>query len=381
MRLLVWNIKFFSLNRIAEPSPGRMKSVESAWRSSHILDHIGGGNPDMFILIENRSSQGKLGSLAGGNGAEGALLLLKYLRAMQDDQDWRLVPPQKLVQAPDLADQLQYTEVISVYFKNSVFDFRGPYVWPEADPAAGAKVAVPAGATTEAYPDPWSSCLPAGNHYAGQAQFFKPAADGGGELRFGGNPGEGVYKRKPFLTKFRERGGTNRDFTIVTSHPSPGVDSQTSTASLPSIRELADVADNEVMVLCGDFNINVQDPSVLDGAVLGLLRMCHFSHPRIAAANGPTIVKNVGTATPESYLGTGLLDNFFLRYGATARPAALPTGSIVNMVTGTADYPSDMNATLAALQGHTDTFRELRNYGHIGYAPGTSDHLGVSIDL
>lgn len=381
MRILVWNIKFFSLSTIDEAAddPRQMKTPRSAWRNHHILQTIEAGDPDVFIIIENRSSPGQLGSLAQGNGAAGALRMLHFLR-LQDDRlgrhsQWSLVPPLRLVGVDAVDRPRQYTEVISVFYKHRALDFQGPFLWPRDNPARGSKVAIPptpAHAPAGAYPAPWDHALPAGNHFAGQFCFW----DGAGRpLDFGG-----AAQRNPFLTKFVERAGARRTVNIVTSHPRPVLrDAISAAAQLGSIGNIANPPAGTVNVLCGDFNIDISDrrDNQFGGTGYEVLGWDGYQ-VLVQPSAGPTLVKNVPEAMTDAYFQRHSLDNVLIRYGAP--PRAAPSATIVDMVAGAPGYASDMATPLGAMPSN-DVFRYLENYGHIGYLDGTSDHLAISADI
>lgn len=384
MRLLVWNIQFFSLNKIAQPPlapihPMQTKTPESAWRNLHILNHVGSGAPDVFIVIENLSGKGARGGLATGDGAAAALLLLQYLRAVDAAADWCLVPPLRLIGAIPVENERPYTEVVSVFYRNSALDFRGPFVWPKDAPPSGEKVALPAPATAGPYPDPWANALPAGNHFAGQYLF---ARSDGSPLEFGGD-----YQRNPFLTTFAERAGARRVVNIVTSHPKPtGTDKVTAAAQLGAIGTIAAIPANTVDVLCGDFNIDIagraddQFGGTGYEVLTGMMEDGVGYEVLVQPSAGATTILNVGSATAAGYKKPQSLDNVLVRYGTGARAAA-PSATIVDMVAGVAGYPSDMADALGTIGTDDGLFRRLDNYGHIGAWPGTSDHLAISADL
>lgn len=385
MRVLIWNIKFFTLNTICEASddPMQMKTPRSAWRNHHILQTIESGNPDVFIIIENRSSPGQFGSVAEGNGAAGALLMLHYLRA-QDGRlgrhsDWCLVPPLKLVGREPVDRPNPYTEVISVYYKNSTLDFRGPFLWPQDAPTGEAKTAMPPTPhhpPVGPYDAPWDNALPPGNNFAGQYLFWGPRPDYR-PIDFGG-----AAQRNPFLTQFAERGGPKRTINIVTSHPRPANrDAVTAAAQLGSIGNIAGPGPNTVNVLCGDFNIDIagRQNGSFGGTGYETLQMSGYS-VLIQPSAGGTMVRDVGAATADNYLKAESLDNVLVAFGRDTPGEGAATADIVNMVTGAPGYPSDMANALGAI-GSDDEFRQLDNYGHVGYLYGTSDHLAISTDF
>src|SRR3989442_1018008 len=225
MRLLVWNIQFFTLYRIADDrhivnkKTGKtvrepmISAMQSMLNLNLIVDTVRRANADIFVVIEVLSGQGAIGGLISGNGSQAVLYLLEQLRKQQND--WCLVPLLRTVNQDHLASKT-YTEGVGVFYRSANLDFIGPYVWPNAAPPPGVeKVAVPAGVAAGAYPPPWNNCLPANNFYAGQARFFADVARTR-ELTF-----PKPYHRRPFLTRFNERAGQQRTITLLSVHTAP----------------------------------------------------------------------------------------------------------------------------------------------------------------
>src|SRR5437868_4166356 len=155
MRLLVWNIQFFTLNRIADDShivdkktgatirEPMVSAMQSMLNLNLIVDTVRRANPDIFVVIEVLSGQGAIGGLIEGNGSQAVLYLLQRLRKL--NPDWCLVPLLRTVNRDHLASKT-YTEGVGVFYRSANLDFIGPYIWPNAAPQGGEKVAVPAGA-------------------------------------------------------------------------------------------------------------------------------------------------------------------------------------------------------------------------------------------
>ncbi len=384
-RLVVWNIERFSINTINKSSGAdigeRLSNIaSSAWRNGYIRTI--GATADIFVVIEVQSGRGDLGSLVTGKGGQGVLFLLDWLR-LNYNVNWCVVPPLKLVGPIDTGERLNYTEAIAVFFRNDRVNFTGPYIWPNDD----SGVAVPPGAATAgAYPPPWNNALPALNYFAGQAEFFKNPGNRTGNFDYI----SGNYRR-PFLTTFTEV-GTGRVLKILSVHPSPGANTVTVVNSLADIVEIQPSAAAQVVVVAGDFNINLKSTSTTQSQGYWSLKNSARFSQRItstnAGTNGITRFKKVSQATPDSYLTNQALDNIFLRYdGGLAAPAP-NNPRIINPVTGTDEYNSAMILSLAQINqfnasaiSRTNSFRDLVNFGHIGPRPGTSDHLPLVIDI
>jgi endonuclease/exonuclease/phosphatase family metal-dependent hydrolase len=404
-RLVVWNVNRFSINTINDSS-GKNTSekltniVQSMWNNGFLRTIA--ATADIFVLIEVQSSRSVLGSLIGGSGEQGVLFLLRWLQK-NHNANWYVVPPLKLVGLTDEGEKANYTEGIAVFFRNDRVNFTGPYIWPTV-----GNFARPAGsATAGPYPDPWTNALPANNYNAGQFEFFKTPLTRTGEFDWiSGN------FRRPFLTNFTEM-GTGRVIKLLSVHPSPGIKKNVVQVvnSLSDIVEIQPSGSPQVVVVAGDFNINVKaaKKSTITGpkASTGYWSLNHtagFSQKFGATAtstNGITTINQVNDtisekthqvtkagSTPTTYLTELGIDNVFLRYdGGVAQPLA-NNPRIINPVTGTDEYASSMLQSLAQINQFYKTepervaqFRNVMNYGHIAHWEGVSDHLPLVIDI
>src|SRR5690606_27901521 len=143
LKLLVWNIQNFTLNKI-NPAigdqavvslPGTAPLIQVPYnnlRDNYIVSNVTSSDPDIFVLIEVISGKGTKGSLVSGKGAQGLLQVLKRLRATSDQ--WCLVPALKLVNKINITEidgegdsednallallnEGQYTEGIGVFYR------------------------------------------------------------------------------------------------------------------------------------------------------------------------------------------------------------------------------------------------------------------------
>lgn len=379
-RLMIWNIQFFTIKRIHYTKGANLKERllnvgQSVVNRAHILNNM--VNAHIFVLIETLSSRGVLGTLIGGKGAQGVQLLLTCLR--EQNADWCLVPPLKLVGANEAGETSNYTEGIAVFYRSDLLDFLGPYIWPQQ-----GNTARPAGTTPPGpYPQEWADGLPANTTYAGQFQFFSDVARTQELLFVGGN------NRRPFLTTFRERNAPGRLIKLVSSHPSPGTDATTAVSKLLEIREIAEANTPQIVALAGDFNLNVFATDVASKQAYRGLKLEDFQQhfTTDTSGNGCTRVRYVPEATSTAYLRHEGLDNIFTRYdGGLQRPAHNP--QIIDRVVGVPGYPTDMSRSLGQLAldfpdqiERTNRFRLLLNYGHIAAQRGTSDHIALVLDL
>lgn len=271
---MAWNIQFFTGNKLPE---GRVSGLAGR----HIVDAIGQIAPDILVIIEVRTGEGKgVGSLATGNGPGGLEILHNNLGGQ--GAGWYVVPPQVLNQQPPpprYIGGVTYFEAIGVFFKGPVpahnyagFDFLGPNVWTQhgavsrGNPALGAQ---PYDGTQYAKYLPTTPPRMCGynnlnqNCFAGQAQFNDA---GGGLLTFPDRA-----DRMPFFTAFWDA-ANNRVIKLVSVHLPP-----TPRRAQLAMQSLATAAANVaqplvtgpppsqdvkgVQVIVGDFNINASDPN------------------------------------------------------------------------------------------------------------------------
>jgi len=412
--LLIWNIQNFTSNKIL-PGLGAVPVFDIQGRQVKLIDKnqfrlhyiISATNPDIIVVIETISGQGVKGSLITGAGSVGALALLEAIRQAQGNQNWMLVPPLKLVDSlqvqemedddtgelnSELLKEGAYTEGISVYFNSSKLSFLGPYVWPDSarvpqtypngDPR---KVAVAQAAFTQGYPPPWNDTLPPGNHRAGQYGYFENIQNQWRELLF-----PGLGSRRPFFTKFQEA-GTNRIISLVSLHfpPNAPAAGQALAALTRYFGLIYQIAQNEVILLAGDYNIDylVQEGPEYDR--LGSIRMDGFepllTHETVSTS---TIYRTVQAhATATNYLGNKGLDNVAVRYGS--QQARHPRNlAILNRVIDSPDFKALMLTPLPEIlklkePEQTQCFLFPQNYGFLGPIKntGTSDHLAIALQF
>lgn len=403
LKLLVWNIQNFTLNKIdttigdniSIPVGGRMPSGMvrfNSLRSDYIVNNIIDSDPDIFVLVEVISEQGVKGSLVTGKGQEGLLVLLERLRAK--NEEWCLVPALKLANKVnineiyggslntassyyELLTEGQYTEGIGVFFRSDRVDFVGPFLWPrEGDNYNKTKIAEPPrpGVERGPYPEPWQQCLPEGNYYAGQ--YIYPSTAFNGLLKF-----PGIQSRVPFLTRFVEKGESGRMITLASVHFPP----QYSSARVALLRlagffrELR-LRDNEIQIIAGDYNLDFgADVSFSRGR----LREYGFV-PFLGAGAPSTMFRSPRDATPANYLRDLTLDNIAVRMGRNAYRVA-PEITVLNRVDDP-DIPTYMCTTMGQInqlppRRRIPTFRLPMNFGYLGPAPGTSDHLAILATL
>jgi len=346
MRILIWNIQFFTNNRVigqqgANPAETLANQQSAQANLNLITSTVAEADADIFVILETLSSQGNLGTLGTGNGPDGLLTVLAALQ--QVNAAWRVVPPLRC-NPREILDGHTYTESVGVFWRSDRLNFTGPWVWPGGN-GPSAPNAVPA-----AYPDPWAAAC--GNVTAAAQCIFH--RDNGEELTFP-NP----LSRRPYLTTFNDG---NRTLKLFSVHTKPGTDAQTATARMLAIDPAVwTPADNEVSVFAGDFNLNLLALTPLEQAALALFTWEDFSLRQIHQPR-PSRYLRRAEAQPNAYHTNEIFDYAFVRYGQNARPNPVLPGLVVDRVSGMntqnglPDFTTDMNQSLANISNLQTTF-------------------------
>lgn len=440
-RVLYWNIEQFGINKINNPSMVRQtgstlsKNVASGQRLWHILNTFFLNIPDIFVVVETSTGAGNgEGSLITAGGRDGALELLNLLRVYFGNQ-WKLVPPLIL-------GGMNRTEGISVYYNSNNLSFSGPWGWQGAANSSDsvANIGVP---NLAAYAAPWNNCLPAvavpggninaginSNRLAGQWQFR-------GVPPLGGVPGPllnfpAMNYRPPFLTTFWDA-ANNRTIKLLSYHAPPhNPAAANGTNTISQIDEIINLGANEVAVIVGDFNVDINDAPNVATAYNNLIGLGYtrYINPSPAPATYPvqgyvsTHMKHGGKrgATPWNTNGypaygyavtefrgrnTSSIDNILTRYGGLGAGGPAANMTIVNRIAGSPynrvmpipagaapgalAYNSSMvlNALgepialpLAGIApGNVGALSYFRGWDNYGKIRSTSDHMALIIDI
>ena len=405
MKILVWNIKFFSKNRIVGQTATGYSTVENASRTkndaaralqslTYIRSTVSRTDPDIFVVVEPRASAGTPGTLADSDsgGPAGLILLLAHLRATLS-ATWCLVPPLRInsTRTDPIDKGSQYTECIGVFWRSDRLTFTGPW----QNTASGAR---PAGVLPAiVYAPPWDAVVPALTTFAGQCLFQDQTKN---EPAFVGFPLP--TSRLPFRTTFTEIGGTARLIDLYSLHldTHEGALAATALLKLPFSE-----THNKLTVIAGDFNVDISGMTTMEGTAMNSLDEFFVQlYPGPATyvlGKGnrypPTIVKSGPEADPGSYAKKATYDYGLVHYSAGAVPVG-QTCQVIDRVAGTPDFVG--RGMSYALKDFTrpedpiplDIFRNRVNYAKIGtpavlasspavLADGTSDHLPILVTV
>ncbi|HEX6041109.1 hypothetical protein [Longimicrobium sp.] len=376
MRILVWNIQFFTDNRISGQPGGTVQQTAANAEGAlanllYIISTVEQTDPDVFVVLETLSSQGGLGTLGTGGGPDGVLGLLAELRGLHSTQ-WFAVPPLR-VNPHQAVEGRTYTESVGVFWRDDRVRFDGPWSWPAgATNAVGPSV--PGAGAAGTYPAPWDAAVPAGTTAAAQYTF---TGANGQEILF-----TGQGHRRPYLTTFTERNGAQRRVNLFSVHTKPGTTAGTAVARLGQIMNAGFMPNaGEVVVFAGDFNVDVRNPNAVEWAQVAGLAFSRLTPVAISptpAANPPSIYYPRRSATPGQYRRNELLDWALVSYGAGALPAPVLPLLVLDRVAGTAPggglpaVTRDMGQTLATIQAA----QPLPTYA-IAPAPGGAVRAGA----
>lgn len=411
-RVMVWNIQFFTQTRImptwfddnGEPQGwstyAQLQELQQRTRACRDLieETVAAVDPDVFAVIEARTSQGNVMELADGGGPDGLRTICQTLRGNLNS-NWCLVPPLRLNPRDDLALQT-YTETVGVFYRADRMQFTGPYVWPGVD-ATGAPSRtgppVPPGTAQYAaarYPEPWHYYVPPGTTAAACCRYFK----GTQEVVFTED-----LNRRPYCTDFTNL-RTGHPFRLFTVHFRPDSQAAACLARLLDGNWVPPVwttpTANQTIVVAGDFNVDLRGHV---GRVIPLLR----PYPVLVGGHlrfpWPSTIKRLKVATDSAYLKAETYDYGLARWGAAVTPAPLPEfpGLVGDLVLGVPPIAGlglppipgrglpvvpfnsrmqDSLATIAATPGGAGArdarFRLRANYGRISPpGKGLSDHF------
>lgn len=344
MRILMWNIQFFTNNRItAQPGTTQQETLANQQSAQANLDFITStiveADADIFVVLETLSSQGEIGTLASGGGPDGLLTILAALR--QIDANWCLVPPLRC-NPQEILNGHTYTESVGVFWRNDRLQFTGPWYWTGGN---GPSHPLPNNAAT--YNAPWDACVPPNMNRAACCRYFRQNYE---EIFF---PDQ--VNRRPYLTTFQDLNG--RRLKLFSVHTKPGTAAQTATARMTGIYMPSIVpGQNEVSVFAGDFNLNLIGLNTVQSAAVQLFALSNFNLPNMFQPNNalpPSRYLPRNSSAPNGYLTDQLFDYAFVRYGQGAQPNQPLPQVVIDRVPGVASpnglpqFSTHMNQSLA----------------------------------
>lgn len=392
--IMCWNIKFFTNQNFSTIS--RTDSLSA----QHLVDVVRLVNPDILVVIEVRSGDtGGVGHLISNTGGTAGVLQLQGFLGF----GWNAVPPLVLneAQAPYQATRTTYFEGIAVFFKSAVLDFIGPWLWTGQVPQSRAAVNP---ANVAAYGGSWANALPAGapaaigfagggivatqNQFAGQPLFVD---NGGHQLSF-----PALWGRNPWYTAFWDK-VNNRVIKLVSVHlPPPG------NREREALRRLGDIADVNlpitgadtvgVEVICGDFNVNIQNANHNASYQAGNLN--NYTPVFGAGGNRATLIRRAKAKQTAPFLRTPtnwlrldrqgnftVFDNFLVRYYGGGGPVNGQAVFDWVLLQKPSPNPPNANAYMATPLNQILTDDQFVNKFNYGKLRNTSDHLAVAADV
>jgi hypothetical protein len=402
MRLLFFNIKFFTQSRVNDASGATAAAqLDNQQRSqanlNYIVSTVNRANADVFVVIEVRTKAGQIMTLAPGKGPPGLLDILNALRGPPPQTPWYLVPPLR-INPRKVLETRTYTETMGVFWRNDRVTFQGPLFWPlnaaGTAPSPTGPPVIPGSPNIAAgYPAPWNAAVPPGTNQAAWCRFFNH----GQEVEFIHD-----VSRRPYITDFLEL-ATGRTIRVISVHLSPNVTAQAGLARIVGLPAPVWVpAPGNVTAIAGDFNIDLRNTGTGEETAVAYMRENGFSllrpYPIPGGVPPPSRYLEVGDATADAYYESQLYDFVFARWGAGAKPNPYPyfPSVVVDRVRGVRslaplpepqpfqEFGDDMLDGLDQIlhimddDDRNQTFRIRDNFGHIGPpVSGTSDHLPV----
>lgn len=368
MRIMVWNLENFGVTHITganpalqpgeEPVPPRVNAAAADFSLRYIVDTVVQANPDVFVVLEVRCGQGRLGTLAKGSGPDGLLMILNRLRAQAPPATWFLVPPLRV------NPNRPHTESVGVFWRSDRVIFTGPFIWPGGN---GPSVA-PSQGTRSAYPPLWRAAVPdptaspaaaLAATAAARCSFFRIPS--GPEVTF-----PDASHRRPYLTTFTEAAVPGRTVGLFSLHTSPSTAPEAVARLLDS--DWWRPAPNEVTVFAGDFNVDpYNDESIRNlrqpGIDLRVVPIAGLPGPNPRTRYLPRVpTHNEAGATPAEYKTSELVDFALFKYGADAHPEREPAMLVADRVMGV--RPFQLPDALPIVEHHMsmphfDIFRQV----------------------
>lgn len=437
-RILFWNIRDFSINKIADSSFKRQKgttinrNTASIQRRNQIVSIINAVNPQIFILVELETSYTGRGGLVSTNGVNASIALLTAIRQGTGNDDWALIPP--IITGVN--------EGVAVFYRSTNRYFTGPNIWSGGiDGISSLSHTVFPGSypinLKNSLPSPGRS-IPPGTQYNSGLPETLAAARVEFTVALTGNRKDFGDFRTPYMTTFSEVGGdgnVTRNLTLFSNHAP--ADRELAIEYLETLALLAEttslLAPNEVRVIAGDFNLNVMDTTgdmklkdaykdlIARGYNLTIYPTDNVPDP----LNGyigyfATHIKPPGDGLYNTTLGetqyypgygymgatTGnyiAIDNIYVKYGAAIAPGLMPKSTIMNTVVGSPfnlyalPNPTTPTGNIALanymgdyyggnpLQPAPSLNKGLRNrykgWNYYGRIYSVSDHFALAIDV
>jgi hypothetical protein len=434
-RILFWNVRDFSINKINNPSLKRQqhstitRTAASQDRLNQITTLINNVNPDIFVLVEVETVRNTPGTLVRGGGVTAAIQLLTAIRNTTNQPDWMLIPP--IITGPK--------EGVAVYYRSTNRYFTGPNTWSGG---ANGFSQTPGTAPANNYPANLMNGLP--NRTIPNASPNNPLTAErrvAAKIDYAYSEFAGIDResdevifgkwRAPYMTTFAEFNGgfLQRKISLFSVHsPASYKSSGFYLQDLIYCEEIvSDPAANEVKVIAGDFNVNsmrttdnyIPNPNYQNLIDVGYSLTIAPTHNVPNPINGyvgyfATHIKPAKHATYGStfgaiqyYPGYGYMgadqgnfvaiDNIFVRYGA---PAPVPVTTILNTIVGAPflNPPPHTPAGVFPFQSFMGNFfgaappmqapaynagvqTNFRGWNRYGRIYSVSDHFALLVDI
>jgi hypothetical protein len=372
MKVLIWNIQFFALNKIDDPTKAPVGQENKKRQREFILSTVLAADPDVFVVLEPRCGQGQIGGVAEGQGPQALVLLHGFLAAQ--NPNWLLVPPLR-VNDP-VSDQATYTEAVGVFWRKDKVTFNGPL-----------------SLAPQSYPEPWDKLS---DHSQYLAEVPQSETDSAEARRIGG-----VSYRQPYITDFAE--GARRVRLVSVHLPPKNSKNRGAINQLARIAKV-DVVGNgnpDVILIAGDLNLNIGTRGdVAQRSLVNGIRCLDLGvnypegkflipYPRTPQAapdtDASSTLKPVSKAKLGDYTGRNLYDYGLAYYKGNPHPPG-PTYSAVaadpvqgvGAVAGAGNPLKAFPSALLEIPVTEANFGADQNYKHVR---DTSDHMPVLMEV
>lgn len=246
VRILMWNLRFFSESTIKEQNRGTkiVNWVQPAGAAP---------NYDIFIVIEPNkfSKPTNVGQSVQGASIKGLQILFYALH--HRDNAWRAVPPRVLTCSNN-------KEIHGIFYYSTNVGFRGPETMAVPVPAALAGGLAPVlqqlGLAALPAVAPWGAVA---NSQVGRVRHSPDVnpATGVNEITF---PNAG--QRRAYMCRFRDA-ANNNEFDIYSHHAAPDSDHPANVNGILNFADIHEVGAGRArpVLITGDFNCcNMDDP-------------------------------------------------------------------------------------------------------------------------
>lgn len=265
-RIFYWNMKNLTIKKFTK-GDNELNSSYAEQRWNYFRNAINDADPQVIVLVEVDANSGTTindGTLLSNVNSEKAIDKIYQWLLARNQKSWCLVPP---LNSGDGGKR----EVIAIYYRSDFLAFTGPDLWSQA----GVPMQAGKKGTVANYDPEWAKYLPSGKLpvIAENSKFpynqGRDIASLSGRMKFTSTDGNPLYfpdtpwinmncapDRSPFLVTFNFITIPQTYLKLIALHFSP----KNAKSALTNFSRLSDLYTNnanEVIVIVGDFNVDV----------------------------------------------------------------------------------------------------------------------------